>query len=219
MEKLSAKPTASIPCVCGLGDIRPGQCLFEFASNITAALAPANEPYGIVKFGRMKSRRKYNRQCCINSLPALRTDLNGPNGNADLSYSHVLPELIRKVQEVKLHGDCSYRVRGSTTSKLGFPEVDELADVYLSKIQCVHLQEGLFHVGVGQVVTIREFAETVMAVVGFNDEIVFVASKPDCICAWELNVDRLCALGRKVQTALCDGIATFCADLSIKAIA
>ena len=133
------------------------------------------------------------------------TNLYGPNDNYDLANSHVLPALIRKAHEARLRGDAEYVVWGTGTPRREFLYVDDLADA------CVYLMEQgydgpLVNIGTGQDVTIRELAETVMKVVGFEGRIVYDASKPDGTPRKLLDVSRLASLGWTARTALLDGI-------------
>jgi GDP-L-fucose synthase len=117
-----------------------------------------------------------------------------------------LPALIRKAHEAKERGDCELMVWGSGKPMREFLYVDDMADA------CVFLMnsdvaDGIFNVGTGEDVTIRELAETVMRVVGFEGEIVFDASKPDGTPRKLLNVEKLGQLGWKSTTKLKDGIA------------
>jgi GDP-L-fucose synthase len=133
------------------------------------------------------------------------TNLYGPNDNYDLANSHVLPALLRKAHEAKLRGDSEYVVWGSGTPRREFLYVDDLADA------CVHLMESgydgpLVNIGTGVDVTIRELAETVMQVVGFEGQIVFDSSKPDGTPRKLLDVGRLAALGWQARMALREGI-------------
>ena len=118
----------------------------------------------------------------------------------------MLPALIRKAHEAKLRGDAEYVVWGSGTPMREFLYVDDLADA------CVHMMEQgydgpLVNIGTGEDVTIRELAETVMEVVGFDGRIVFDASKPDGTPRKLLDVGRLHALGWKHRVDLRQGIA------------
>jgi GDP-L-fucose synthase len=133
------------------------------------------------------------------------TNLYGPNDNYDLSSSHVLPALIRKAHEAKQRGDSEFVVWGSGTPRREFLYVDDLADA------CVFLMdrgvvEGMYNVGTGEDVTIRELAETVMAVTGFAGRIVFDAGKPDGTPRKLLDVSRMDGLGWRAQTPLREGI-------------
>jgi GDP-L-fucose synthase len=147
------------------------------------------------------------------------TNLYGPNDNYDLNNSHVLPALIRKAHEAKLRGDTSYVVWGSGKPMREFLYVDDMADASVYLMDRLDIQDGLFNVGTGQDVTIRELAETVMDVVGFSGEIVFDASKPDGTPRKLLNVDRMRALGWQAQISLREGIAKAYADFLTKAVA
>ena len=186
---------------------------------LTGPLEPTNEPYAIAKIAGIKLCESYNRQYGTQYVSVMPTNLYGPNDNYDLNNSHVLPALIRKAHEAKLRGDASYVVWGSGKPLREFLYVDDMADacVYLMELDDIH--DGLFNVGTGQDVTIRELAETVMDVVGFEGEIVFDASKPDGTPRKLLNVDRLRALGWQSETSLRDGIAKAYADFLTNAVA
>lgn len=186
---------------------------------LTGPLEQTNEPYAIAKIAGIKLCESYNRQYGTQYVSAMPTNLYGRSDNYDLNNSHVLPALIRKAHEAKLRGDTSYVVWGSGKPKREFLYVDDMADACLFLMEHAEIQDGLFNVGTGQDVTIRELAESVMDVVGFNGEIVFDASKPDGTPRKLLNVDRLRVLGWQAKTPLCDGIARAYADFLNKAIA
>lgn len=183
---------------------------------LTGPLEQTNEPYAIAKIAGIKLCENYNRQYGTQYVSAMPTNLYGPNDNYDLNSSHVLPALIRKAYEAKVRVDKELVVWGSGKPMREFLYVDDMADA------CVFLMEngisdGVFNVGTGEDVTIRELAETVMSVVGFNGEIVFDASKPDGTPRKLLNVDRMRQLGWEAQTSLRDGIAKAFADFLTKA--
>ena len=172
---------------------------------LTGPLEPTNEPYAVSKIAGIKLCESYNRQYGRRYVSAMPTNLYGPNDNYDLATSHVLPALIRKAHEAKLHGDAEFVVWGSGTPRREFLYVDDLADA------CVHLMEkdadaALLNIGTGSDVTIRELAETVMAVVGYRGSIVYDRSKPDGTPRKLLDVSRAEALGWKARTSLRDGI-------------
>lgn len=178
---------------------------------LTGPLEPTNEPYAIAKIAGIKLCESYNRQYGTQYVSVMPTNLYGPNDNYDLNNSHVLPALIRKAHDAKTRGNPDYVVWGSGNPMREFLYVDDMADA------CVFLMEhgineGLFNVGTGQDVTIRELAETVMSVVGFRGEIVFDASKPDGTPRKLLNVDRMRELGWQARTSLREGIAKAYAD-------
>lgn len=186
---------------------------------LTGPLEQTNEPYAIAKIAGIKLCQSYNRQYGTQYVSVMPTNLYGPNDNYDLNNSHVLPALIRKAHEAKLRGDSSYVVWGSGNPMREFLYVDDMADACVFLMEHAEIQDGLFNVGTGEDVTIRELAETVMDVVGFKGEIVFDASKPDGTPRKLLNVDRLRGLGWLAKTSLRDGIEKAYADFLNKAIA
>jgi GDP-L-fucose synthase len=185
---------------------------------LTGPLEPTNEPYAIAKIAGIKLCESYNRQYGTQYVSVMPTNLYGPNDNYDLNNSHVLPALIRKAHEARLRGDTRYGVWGSGKPMREFLYVDDMADACVFLMERDEVRDGLFNVGTGQDVTIRELAETVMDVVGFKGEIVFDASKPDGTPRKLLNVDRMRDLGCQAQTALRDGIARAYADFLTKSI-
>jgi GDP-L-fucose synthase len=169
-------------------------------------LEQTNEPYAIAKIAGIKLCESYNRQYNTQFVSVMPTNLYGPNDNYDLNNSHVLPALIRKAHEAKVRSDKELVVWGTGKPMREFLYVDDMADA------CIFMMEngvadGMFNVGTGKDVTIRELAETVMSVVGFKGEIVFNTSKPDGTPRKLLNVDRMRALGWQAKTELREGIA------------
>ncbi len=204
-------------CFLGSSCIYPRDCPQPIKEEylLTGPLEPTNEPYAIAKIAGIKLCDSYNRQYGTQYVSAMPTNLYGPNDNYDLNNSHVLPALIRKAHEARVRGDKDLVVWGSGKPMREFLYVDDMADA------CVFLMEsgigeGLFNVGTGEDVTIRELAETVMSVVGFEGKIVFDASKPDGTPRKLLNVDRMRGLGWQAQTSLRDGIAKAYADFLTK---
>jgi GDP-L-fucose synthase len=178
---------------------------------LTGPLEQTNEPYAIAKIAGIKLAESYNRQYGRQYTSAMPTNLYGPNDNYDLANSHVLPALIRKAHEAKLRGDPEYVVWGSGTPRREFLYVDDLADA------CVHLMEQgydgpLVNIGTGEDVTIRELAETVMKVVGFEGRIVYDSSKPDGTPRKLLDVSRLQSLRWRFSTDLKTGVELAYAD-------
>jgi GDP-L-fucose synthase len=172
---------------------------------LTGPLEPTNEPYAIAKIAGVKLCESYNRQFGTRYVSAMPTNLYGPNDNYDLNNSHVLPALLRKAHEAKLRGDHKLVVWGSGKPMREFLYVDDMADA------CVFMMEngvgeGLFNVGTGTDVTIRELAETIMRVVGFKGTIEFDSSKPDGTPRKLLDVSRLAAQGWRAKTSLTAGI-------------
>ncbi|MCO5118464.1 MAG: GDP-L-fucose synthase [Burkholderiaceae bacterium] len=173
---------------------------------LTGPLEQTNEPYAIAKIAGIKLCDAYNSQYGTRYVSAMPTNLYGPFDNYDLQNSHVLPALIRKVHEAKLAGEPTLTVWGTGSPLREFLHVDDMADA------CVFLMEsgvesGLFNIGVGEDLSIRELAELVMRIVGFEGEIRFDTSKPDGTPRKLLSVERVNQLGWKARIGLADGIA------------
>jgi GDP-L-fucose synthase len=186
---------------------------------LTGPLEPTNEPYAIAKIAGIKLCESYNRQYGTQYVSVMPTNLYGPNDNYDLNNSHVLPALIRKAHESKLRGDASYVVWGTGNPMREFLYVDDMADACVFLMEREDICDGLFNVGTGQDVTIRELALTVVEVVGFQGEIVFDANKPDGTPRKLLNVDRMRDLGWVAKTSLREGIAKAYSDFLSKEVA
>jgi GDP-L-fucose synthase len=183
---------------------------------LTGPLEQTNEPYAIAKIAGIKLCESYNRQYGTHYISVMPTNLYGPNDNYDPSNSHVLPALIRKAHEAKLRGDANYTVWGSGEPMREFLYVDDMADACVFLMERDDINEGLFNVGTGQDVTIRQLAEMVMDVVGFKGKIAFDASKPDGTPRKQLNVDRMRELGWQAKTTLRDGMTYAFADFLSK---
>lgn len=178
---------------------------------LTGPLEQTNEPYAIAKIAGIKLCENYNRQYGAQYVSAMPTNLYGPNDNYDLNNSHVLPALIRKAHEAKVRGDREMVVWGSGKPMREFLYVDDMADASVFLMES-GVAEGLYNIGTGTDVTIRELAETVMKVVGFDGDIVFDQTKPDGTPRKLLNVDRMKKLGWQASTPLVEGIAKAYAD-------
>ncbi len=173
---------------------------------LTGPLEETNEPYAIAKIAGIKLCESYNQQYGTAYFSVMPTNLYGPNDNYDLNNSHVLPALIRKTHEAKERGDTNLVVWGSGKALREFLYVDDIADA------CVFLMErgtneGLYNIGSGTEITIRELAETIMEVVDFRGQIIFDSSKPDGTPRKLLCVDRIQALGWRAKMGLREGIA------------
>jgi GDP-L-fucose synthase len=172
---------------------------------LTGPLEPTNEPYAIAKIAGIKLCEAYNAQYGRQYVSVMPTNLYGPNDNYDLNNSHVLPALIRKAHEAKQRKDRELTVWGTGTPRREFLYVDDLADA------CVYLMEigysgPLLNIGTGEDVSIRELAEVVMKVVGFDGVVAFDASKPDGTPRKLLDVSRVTALGWRAATSISEGV-------------
>lgn len=194
-------------CFLGSSCIYPRDCPQPIREEylLTGPLEPTNEPYAIAKIAGIKLCESYNRQYGTRYVNLMPTNLYGPNDNYDLANSHVLPALLRKAHEAKERGDQELVVWGSGTPMREFLYVDDLADACVFVME-QGIEEGLYNVGTGTDITIRELAETVRKIVGFPGAIVFDPSKPDGTPRKLLDVSRLKALGWSARTGLRQGI-------------
>lgn len=172
---------------------------------LTGLLEPTNEPYAIAKIAGVKMCENYNRQYGCNFISVMPTNLYGPNDNYDLNNSHVLPALLRKFHEAKERGEASVEVWGSGTPKREFLHVDDLA------LACLHLMntyEGTIsvNVGTGEDLSIKELAETIKDIVGYQGNIRWDSSKPDGTPRKLLDVSLLHSLGWKHRIDVKTGI-------------
>jgi GDP-L-fucose synthase len=172
---------------------------------LTDSLEPTNEAYAIAKIAGIELCKFYRRQYGCDFISAMPTNLYGVNDNFDLETSHVMPALIRKFHEAKINGTKEVVMWGTGKPKREFLYVDDLADA------CVHLMNNYsdevhVNVGTGEDVEIRELAQIIKEVVGYDGEIVNDVSKPDGTPRKLLDVSLLESTGWKYSTRLRDGI-------------
>ena len=175
-------------------------------SLLTGALEPTNEWYAIAKIAGIKLCQAYRKQYGFNAISLMPTNLYGPGDNFDLANSHVLPALIRKFHEAKLRGDKEVVMWGTGTPRREFLHVDDMAAATVFLTQTYDGAE-IVNVGVGDDISIRELAELVKDITGFEGQIVNDTSKPDGTPRKLLDVSRLHGLGWKAQIELREGIA------------
>ena len=172
---------------------------------LTGTLEATNEPYAIAKIAGIKMCESYNRQYGTNYISAMPTNLYGPEDNFDLEKSHVLPALMRKVHEAKLAGRDAVEVWGSGQPMREFLYVDDMADA------CVYLMgkedfSGMTNIGTGIDVSIRELAEQICKVLGFDGQLIFDTTKPDGVMKKLQDVSLLNSMGWRAPTDLKTGL-------------
>lgn len=182
---------------------------------LTGPLEPTNRPYAVAKIAGIEMCWSYNRQYGTKFMAAMPTNLYGLNDNYDLSNSHVLPALIRKMHEAKLRGDKEVMVWGTGTPKREFLYSEDMADACLFLLEqpeekladlLNNEHPPLVNIGCGEDQSIRELAELVKSVVGFEGQLVFDTSKPDGTQRKLMNVDRLRRMGWVPKVGLKEGI-------------
>lgn len=171
---------------------------------LTGALEPTNEAYAIAKIAGIGMCQAYRRQYGCRFIAPIPTNLFGPGDNFDPAASHVVPAMIRKIEEAKrTNGTVS--IWGTGTPSREFLFVDDAADAIVYLMRHYDGEEPI-NIGLGQDVTIRELAETVAQAVGFAGTFEYDTSKPDGMPRKRLDSDRIIALGWRGETSLVDGL-------------
>ncbi len=174
---------------------------------LTGRLESTNRPYAVAKIAGIEMCWSYNRQYGTKYLAAMPTNLFGPGDQYDLRDSHVLPVLIRKMHEARIAGAKEVVIWGTGTPRREFLHSDEAADAcvfllnlpdnQLDKILANEEISPIVNIGCGEDLTIRELAELIAKIVGFEGRLVFDTSKPDGTPRKLLDISRLSALGWK----------------------
>jgi GDP-L-fucose synthase len=161
---------------------------------LTGLLEPTNEPYAIAKIAGIKLCESYHKQYGCNFISAMPTNLYGPNDNYDLQSSHVLPALIRKFHEAVVQGKTEVSIWGSGNPRREFLHVDDLADASLFLMLNYESPEPV-NVGTGNDITIRELAELIADISGFQGKLTYDLEKPEGTPRKLLDVTKIKLLG------------------------
>ncbi|WP_165056690.1 MULTISPECIES: GDP-L-fucose synthase [unclassified Adlercreutzia] len=177
----------------------PESCL------LTSALEPTNEAYALAKISGLKYCEYLNRQYGTDYISVMPTNLYGPNDNYHPEHSHVLPALIRRFHEAKQVGAESVTCWGDGTPLREFLYVDDLADACVFLMNSYSGNETV-NLGTGRELTIKELAELVAEIVGYEGKIEWDASRPNGTPRKLLDVGKLTSLGWRYKTELEDGV-------------
>ena len=173
---------------------------------LTGALEGSNDAYAIAKIAGIKMCQAYRKQFGFNAVAVMPTNLYGPNDNFDHNYGHVLPSLI-----AKFHGSKEkskhwvVKLWGDGSPKREFLHVDDLAEA-LHIIMDRYDDEEIINVGTGDDITIKELAEMISEVTGYENEYEWDTSKPNGTLRKVLNVDKIKSLGWKPEIGLREGL-------------
>lgn len=176
------------------------------AALLSGPLEPTNEAYAIAKIAGIKLCQAYAREYGANFISVMPTNLYGPNDNFDLETSHVLAGVLRKAHEAKMRKDHNLIVWGSGNPRREFLHVDDLASACLLLLEKYDSPQ-IINVGCGEDISIRELAELICEVVGFDGELTWDPTKPDGTPRKLLDITKLQALGWRPSIPLHDGIA------------
>jgi GDP-L-fucose synthase len=175
---------------------------------LASPLEPTNEAYAIAKIAGLKMCRYYNEQYGTNFISVMPTNLYGPNDNYDLQTSHVLPALIRKFHEAKINHKPFVELWGTGSPRREFLYVDDLADAVVFLMEKYDYKDigEIINIGCGQDISIKEVAEMIQSIVGYEGELRWDIGKPDGTPQKLLDVSRLKALGWTPRHTLKQGI-------------
>jgi GDP-L-fucose synthase len=173
---------------------------------LSGPLEPTNEAYAVAKIAGLKLCQAYHREYGANFISAMPSNLYGPNENFDLETSHVLAALLRKAHEAKTKRARELVVWGTGTPRREFLHVDDAASACLFLLEKYDSSE-IVNVGSGEDVSIRELAELICDVVGFEGDLAWDKTKPDGTPRKLLDVSKLRSLGWKPSIQLREGIA------------
>ncbi|MBQ9443857.1 MAG: GDP-L-fucose synthase [Lachnospiraceae bacterium] len=172
---------------------------------LTGPLEKTNEGYAIAKISGLMMCRFFKQQYGDDFISCMPTNLYGPNDNFNLEHSHVLPALIRKFDDAKMSGASSVTLWGTGSPLREFLYVDDMADACVYLLQNYSGEEHV-NIGTGKEITIKDLAELVREIVGFEGDIIWDDSMPDGTPRKLLDVSKLHDIGWKEKVSLRDGI-------------
>lgn len=172
---------------------------------LTGALEPTNQWYAIAKIAGIKLCQAYRRQYGRDFISAMPTNLYGPNDNFDLASSHVLPALMRRAHMAKVDRRPGLEIWGTGSPRREFLHVDDCADAITFLLKAYSDEEHV-NVGAGKEISVRELAELIAGVVGFEGDFLFDTTKPDGTPRKLMDSSRLRALGWSPKIELRDGV-------------
>ena len=218
---LDAAHATGVPRVVFLGS----SCIYpKFApqpiqesSMMTGALEPTNDAYAIAKLAGIRLVDAYRSEYGRQWVSAMPTNLYGPGDNFDLATSHVLPALIRRFHDAKETGAESVTLWGTGEALREFLYVDDAADAAVFLLDNYN-EAGPINVGFGEEISIKDLANMIATVIGFDGELKWDSSKPNGTPRKLLDSGRIHALGWAPKVSLADGIRrTYDAFLALPA--
>lgn len=172
---------------------------------LSGYLEPTNQPYAIAKIAGIELCDAYRSQYSCNFISVMPTNLYGPNDKYDLNNSHVLPSLLRKFITAKKEDHPSVTIWGTGSPRREFMHVDDLADACYFLMFNYH-EKGVVNIGVGTDIAIKELAELIKKITGYNGKLIFDTSKPDGTPRKLMDISKLTSIGWKASIPLAVGI-------------
>lgn len=174
-------------------------------SILTGHLEPTNSAYAIAKIAGIMQVQAVRRQYGLPWISAMPTNLYGPNDNFSAQGSHVLPALIQRYHEAATHGLDTVTNWGTGSPRREFLHVDDLASAVLHMLEHYDGPQQL-NVGTGSDTTIREIAEAVARITGFDGTTEWDTSRPDGTPQKLLDISKLASTGWSASISLEDGL-------------
>lgn len=172
---------------------------------LSGYLEPTNQPYAIAKIAGIEMCDSYRAQYGCNFISAMPTNLYGPNDNYDLEKSHVLPAMLRKFITAQRNNSPEVELWGTGSPRREFLHVDDLAEACLYMLQHYN-EKGLVNIGTGEDVTIKELAELIQSVTGYQGQIRWNTDKPDGTPRKLMDVSKINSFGWKAKIDLPTGV-------------
>ena len=180
-------------------------------SLLTGALEPTNEWYAIAKIAGIQLCRALRIQHNFDAISLMPTNLYGPGDNYHLSNSHVMAALIRRFSEAKANQLKEVVCWGSGSPRREFLHVDDLANAAVFCLERWQIKNpgnepDILNVGTGHDISIKNLANLLAEVTGYDGEIIWDKSKPDGTPRKLLSVNKLKTMGWEAQIGLEAGI-------------
>ncbi len=172
---------------------------------LTGSLEPTNEAYAIAKIAGLKLTEYYNREHGRAFISAMPSNLYGPGDNYHPEHSHVIPGLIRRFHEAKIGGQSEVRVWGTGLPLREFLHVDDLARACVFLLENYN-QSQFLNVGSGEEISIKDLAQLIAEVVGYQGRISFDPGKPDGTPRKVMDSSKIRALGWGPKVLLNEGL-------------
>ena len=172
---------------------------------LSGLLEPTNEAYAIAKIAGIKLCESYSKQYSCNFISLLPTNLYGPNDNFDPKFSHVPAALLRRFHEAKINNQKSVLVWGTGKPRREFMHVSDLAKAIVYMIEYYSSSDPI-NIGTGKDISIKQFAEIIADVVGYDGLITYDVSKPDGTPLKKLDISKAISYGWKPEISLKSGI-------------
>jgi GDP-L-fucose synthase len=172
---------------------------------MSGPLEPTNDAYAIAKIAGIKMCQSYRQQYGFDAIALQPTNLYGPNDNFNAESSHVIPGIMRRMNEAKLNGDSEFWCWGDGSPLREFLFIEDMAEATVFCMQ-EYSEPEIINIGTGEDISIKELTETMSEVIGFKGEIKWDTSKPNGTPRKLMNVDKLKNLGFKHQYDLREGL-------------